>query len=782
MRRFGYARSVGTEVIGVVRGATTLHALSHEVGEPTDTDAPWRREQRCVLRPVETGPLADAWRALAAVSVWDATTRAHVSRVLSESVPSGDAPGELPVLEEPVAPPRATAAHPRGFRGTKYQPPKPRQAGPVDVRPYLLTRRHTELVLARLDAAMPADGFEPGLAMLPMLRGKAELATIARALELHTRPELRAAMIGIGDAPGWWSHVLAHDPEQRLEVAQLVSASGVATLPAFEPELAARIARLSGEQQWAIYQGLREGASSAYIGAGISLEAIDWQKVPPGRVDVTALVEQVVSRLALGHGSWLWRLCGEYPVMIELLESDAFAALAPAAAGWLLWIAARVGWEEVYPPECRALILDLPRFAERARRVTAAYQQKLVKDLCLIHLWASLNDADIEATLVACSEICVRLAAPPFSTESRLASVYPLIVDVRAVVAAPDASWIALEEACKRFNQERLVMAGLDCLAEVAPELLSTTFSTSPGALVQTAGSLAALSFPEAATLLAPLATPIPARSLAELCDFIAPIAAAGGPNPIRRALREHLDGTRLLSDEQLRGHHERIVAELGVVRLAAVRQAVDRVLAARIGSAQVAPPMRHALSMLHRVRANRRPLTRMLEAIAAGDASWRRRHPRSQEWLARHPALDVELWTTGIELRGELPDIGEVRLAIEQDPLEALKLGTYVGTCLGQGGAYEHGAAAAALDLNKQVVYARDARGAVVARQLLAISEADQLVCFEVYGSRAANTLFRAFDRAFADRLGLPISDGTYTIATLLSQTWVDDGAWLDD
>jgi len=50
-------------------------------------------------------------------------------------------------------------------------------------------------------------------------------------------------------------------------------------------------------------------------------------------------------------------------------------------------------------------------------------------------------------------------------------------------------------------------------------------------------------------------------------------------------------------------------------------------------------------------------------------------------------------------------------------------------------------------LDVNKQVVYARDPHGAVIGRQLLAISEADELVCFSVYATAGPALLEPAGD-----------------------------------
>jgi hypothetical protein len=86
-------------------------------------------------------------------------------------------------------------------------------------------------------------------------------------------------------------------------------------------------------------------------------------------------------------------------------------------------------------------------------------------------------------------------------------------------------------------------------------------------------------------------------------------------------------------------------------------------------------------------------------------------------------------------------------------------------------------------LDVNKQVVYARDVRGAVVGRQLVALSETDELVCFDVYGTVKAELLkplFREFDQAFASALGLELygqDSGGYVIESILSHEWWDDG-----
>src|SRR5690606_24004897 len=128
---------------------------------------------------------------------------------------------------------------------------------------------------------------------------------------------------------------------------------------------------------------------------------------------------------------------------------------------------------------------------------------------------------------------------------------------------------------------------------------------------------------------------------------------------------------------------------------------------------------VRHALQMVNLLDENRRPLRRLLTRYFSGDRGFLREHPRSMEWFARHPEVRAPVWLEGLKLSREL-SFGRVSLALEQDPLEALRLGTHVGSCLGLNGVCAYSAAAAILDVNKRVLYARDGNGSVVARQLL--------------------------------------------------------------
>jgi hypothetical protein len=191
----------------------------------------------------------------------------------------------------------------------------------------------------------------------------------------------------------------------------------------------------------------------------------------------------------------------------------------------------------------------------------------------------------------------------------------------------------------------------------------------------------------------------------------------------------------------------------------------------------------RHALQLAHSVSDNRRALRRFLAAHFRGGAPAPESHVANRAWLARHPRVDAGRWREGIPFARELAS-GPVTVTLERDPLEVLQLGTRVGSCLGLGGGNEFSAVAALLDVNKRVAYVRDARGRVLARQLLAINAADRLVCHEVYpgsAGRSLRLLVRDFDRALAQALGLEIAgpNDAAAVECLVASRWYDDGAW---
>jgi hypothetical protein len=322
------------------------------------------------------------------------------------------------------------------------------------------------------------------------------------------------------------------------------------------------------------------------------------------------------------------------------------------------------------------------------------------------------------------------------------------------------------------------------------PELVSDAFRSATGTLIRTARHLGVLSWPARAQLvrrcsdLALFRRSLDHASLPEVLSTLEGTGVAEAVAVVPRALREHMAGRRQLSAGQFERHAAAVRRGLVACRLAVLRSAVDAQLARSVGAEEVDREALSALALLQNAEKNRRGLRRFLRALLSGDTEHVLRHPATQDWARRHSRIDLAIWIRGFEHRIDSLNGQLVVIRLEQDPLEVLKMGTYVGSCLGLGGGLAYSAAAALLDINKQVLYARDEQGAVIARQLVAISDKDELVPFAVYPQSAAPPVQRAFDRydrELASALGIPRIDstGTYDIENVLSQDWWDDGAW---
>lgn len=106
----------------------------------------------------------------------------------------------------------------------------------------------------------------------------------------------------------------------------------------------------------------------------------------------------------------------------------------------------------------------------------------------------------------------------------------------------------------------------------------------------------------------------------------------------------------------------------------------------------------------------------------------------------------------------------------------------------LGLGGVCSYSTVAVLLDINKQVLYARNQEGTILARQLIAISQSEELVCFYIYPEGTNNNIKKAFyeyDIRFADALSIKVyqyskdRDDDYNVENIIAPSWWDDCAW---
>jgi hypothetical protein len=193
------------------------------------------------------------------------------------------------------------------------------------------------------------------------------------------------------------------------------------------------------------------------------------------------------------------------------------------------------------------------------------------------------------------------------------------------------------------------------------------------------------------------------------------------------------------------------------------------------------------ATPFLSGIRANRRLFHRLLRSCVLDDPGAMARHPANIVFLEQLAArgVDAVAWLDAHHERAALTTVsgGWIHLALERDPLAVLQMGSYFDTCLGPNGGNAHAAVANACELNKRVLYVRDARGKVIARKLIGISESGDLIGYHLYshvsGEEAAtlHMLVDEYLRRFAASCGLRRSDEG-TVGRLFAASWYDDGA----
>lgn len=391
-----------------------------------------------------------------------------------------------------------------------------------------------------------------------------------------------------------------------------------------------------------------------------------------------------------------------------------------------------------------------------------------------------------------------RLSRPPFSTDSIGDEVlFGMLLNLQdaereRLLSASDNSLLKLEAAVRSSNSAWLIERGTENLCCVLGTFTVDCLLQLPAKLCRVAKALGCLSYASQKRVLHETADlplfsiDLLSMTLEEKEACLKQIQAEQLSNPIPAPLLRYWRGERQLQPVQVAHHLARMQERLLLVRLEMIEKQAWRRTVAGFEQLHKQEAGTHALQIRPFVEENRRALQKFLRAYRAGDTHYIEAHPLTRNWLHRHPGLDTEKWCRGLVYEAYCSEHGTVRIAVETDPLEVLKLGTYVGSCLGLGGGLSYSAAAVTLDINKQVLYARNATGKVVARQLLAISEADELVCFALYPAHAGTDLKRLFaaaNTAFRCQLGLPRfvagDDREYNIAHILSHTWYDDGAW---
>ncbi|OYE04042.1 hypothetical protein [Nostoc sp. 'Peltigera membranacea cyanobiont' 232] len=431
-------------------------------------------------------------------------------------------------------------------------------------------------------------------------------------------------------------------------------------------------------------------------------------------------------------------------------------------------------------------------------RITEKYQQKAIDDLKFYYwFWIETYELDL---IPYAYLIVERLAQSPFSQKSHAVKAIAVFItylqtaDISIFLNAPDASFLRLEEACYLDNNSKLIAEGIAPISKQLNNFIIQCFIEFPHKIFKVAKLLGTLNTPTSEKVVKAfsqhsiMTENITLLPIKDACEFIDSQCGSQFSNPIPRKIRDYVQGKISLSEQQINRGFQKICKQIQLTRLDIFEHLILNTLKRDFDVNPERENIRHALSMLGIIDDNFRSFRKFLKAYWGGNLDYLLNHPLTQTWLKKHSCINIKMWTQGIEYTSQVDGFGLIEIKLENEPLEVLKLGTYVGSCLALGGLCSYSAVAVLLDINKQVLYARNSEGKVVARQLVAISEREELVCFYIYPNGVNSIIKKIFyecDVRFAEALNLRLyqpssdQDNDCDVQNIISQAWWEDDVW---
>ena len=173
----------------------------------------------------------------------------------------------------------------------------------------------------------------------------------------------------------------------------------------------------------------------------------------------------------------------------------------------------------------------------------------------------------------------------------------------------------------------------------------------------------------------------------------------------------------------------------------------------------------------------------RCLQAECREEVDWPASEPANRQWQQQmqQRGLQLEPWLTPQPpVSVNCPKGRKVFIGLETSHFETLCMGLHFQTCLSPDSFNFFSAISNAVDLNKRVLYARDARQRVVGRCLLAIGETGGLLTFNPYCHQPEidfGELVATFAANLAASMGTVVVNSD-NVSPLVAPDWYDDGS----
>lgn len=141
---------------------------------------------------------------------------------------------------------------------------------------------------------------------------------------------------------------------------------------------------------------------------------------------------------------------------------------------------------------------------------------------------------------------------------------------------------------------------------------------------------------------------------------------------------------------------------------------------------------------------------------------------------------VNIAPWLDGIGSREIRTKTKILKLNLETDPLQIMRMGAPFETCLAPGACNFFSTVSNAADINKRILYVRDPKGGIQGRCLLALTDDGALVAFNVYAHADLEIIKKAvttYVLELAETMGTVVT-ANGKVRELISTQWYDDGS----
>ncbi|MCW5821426.1 MAG: hypothetical protein KIT34_01410 [Cyanobacteria bacterium TGS_CYA1] len=769
--------------------------------------------------------LLNAWQDLFQADFADSSTFGLVFLVLKNTFPYAANTASLPNLVEAAhepQKPKATAANPRAFKGTKRQPPKQNAKKNIDLRPYLTNMQGIQqIILLSEDLQREfAKNSDPGQAEYLSLPDDFRISfyqlireyspsfikkflQIYFDLDLDNNNSLRKLSLKLlhktnaADASHFLQTLLLLESTSRETVlkatldisddsnkfAKIGSRLSDTLLLALEFEKYSSI-----EAVWEhTLSGLRNDAQSELIRFDLELHR-DFSKTlskddqfqtvylkktprPLCRLDeIRSVLSHYAktqkepkrqSRFTYDQGVALAMFCAESNENEKTFLEIPWKKLNPEIANSFIY---RIRFESI----SNSSMLEVASFLAKYGDSDISWSLLNEFSQFEFHKELELKNAPEFISWFLKIEI-LENACDAYLGEVfyRLFSGFQPELKAR-LLQIPDKNWKEVIKACLRSNDANLIYIALKNFQRVLPEFLMHSLEKAPRALMKTLKTMGCLNRHLSEQILKRFAQESiykmqPSENVLEQRQILKAVIDNSCTIAINRKVRDAITRDLDLAPELLSRAFDEVILNMERIKLDHLEKMIFEAMSDRKIS-DMQNKVRHAFKILHQnnKEPHARAFKKFLNHFLDGDTNYLANHQLNQTWLKKNDSINFDPWLNGFQRRYHVGDDKTAyTLKIELDPLEELKHGTYVGTCTGIGGKFSWSALGTVLDINKRVVYAFDDQNQIYCRQIIAISKEKKLTLFAVYPDnteKEVKRLFVQYSQDLAKLMGIEI------------------------